>query len=260
MVGADANFTVFKNTDIQGFIGRSVTPGKEGNDAVGRLKYNWLSDLYEVFVEHLYIGPDFQHDVGFVRRLRHPAHRYGVHLGAAARSVSTSGISSSAARWSTLTDTHQRLLTREQIFQATSRFQNDDALRFNATETFDRVDAPFEIATGIFVPPGDYQFLDTWGEAETSGKRKVGGRFRVGGGDFYGGTRQYCADDARRGGRRRTCRSRPAYEFNDVDLPQGAFTTHVVNARMNVNLSNRWLTTTLAQYDSASQRQSSTSA
>ena len=67
--GADANFTVFKNTDIQGFIGRSVTPGKDGNDAVGRLKYNWLSDLYEVFVEHLYIGPDFQHDVGFVRRL-----------------------------------------------------------------------------------------------------------------------------------------------------------------------------------------------
>jgi hypothetical protein len=151
------------------------------------------------------------------------------------------------------TDTHQRLLTREQVFQATSRFQNDDAVRFNATETFDRVDRPFEIATGIVVPRGDYQFLDTWGEAETSGKRKVGGRFRVGGGDFYGGTRQYF---------QMTPAWRPsaylsfetAYEFNDVDLPQGSFTTHVVNARMNVNLSNRWLTTTLAQYDSASQR------
>jgi hypothetical protein len=44
------------------------------------------------------------------------------------------------------------------------------------------------------------------------------------------------------------------YEYNDVVLPQGAFTTHVVNGRMNVNLSNRWLTTTLAQYDSASER------
>ena len=39
-----------------------------------------------------------------------------------------------------------------------------------------------------------------------------------------------------------------------MDLPQGAFTTRVVNARMNVNLSNRWLTTTVAQYDSASKR------
>ena len=45
-----------------------------------------------------------------------------------------------------------------------------------------------------------------------------------------------------------------AYELNDVELPQGAFTTHVLNARINVNFSNRWLTTTVAQYDSASKR------
>jgi hypothetical protein len=44
------------------------------------------------------------------------------------------------------------------------------------------------------------------------------------------------------------------YEWNDVDLREGAFKTHLVNARVNVNLSNRWLTTTVAQYDSASRR------
>jgi hypothetical protein len=37
-----------------------------------------------------------------------------------------------------------------------------------------------------------------------------------------------------------------SYEFQDVTLPQGAFTTQVVNGRMNVNVSNTWLTTTLA--------------
>ena len=76
----------------------------------------------------------------------------------------------------------------------------------------------------------------------------------MGAGDFYGGTRNYV---------QMTPAWRPsahlsfetAYEFNDVELPQGAFTTHVVNARMNVNLSNRWLTTTLVQYDTASKRQ-----
>ena len=45
-----------------------------------------------------------------------------------------------------------------------------------------------------------------------------------------------------------------SYEYNDVTLPQGAFITHVVNGRMNFNVSNKWLTTTLAQYDSASSR------
>ena len=44
------------------------------------------------------------------------------------------------------------------------------------------------------------------------------------------------------------------YEINDVTLREGAFTTHVLNARANFNPSNRWLTTTLVQYDSASRR------
>ena len=248
--GADANLTVFKNTDIQGFLGRSVTPGRNGNDMVGRVKYNRLSDLYEVFIEHLYIGPDFQHDVGFARRrdiqrtdaafIWEPRpKRFNIRNFVFRNEVIYT------------TDTRRTLVSREQIFQATSRFQNDDALRFNATDTFDRVDRSFEIATGIFVPPGDYNFLDLFGEAESSGKRALAGRLRVGGGDFYGGSRRYV---------RVTPAWRPvsrisfetAYEFNDVELPQGAFTTHVVNARMNVNLSNRWLTTTLVQHDTAS--------
>jgi hypothetical protein len=250
--GADANFTVFKNTDIQGFLGRSVTPGRRGDDAVGRVKYNWFTDLYEVFVEHLYVGPEFQHDVGFVRRqgiqrsdtafIWQPRpERYNIRNFVFRGEVIY------------LTDIRRNLLTREQIFQTTARFQNDDVLRMNVTETFDRVERPFEIAEDIVLPIGDYEFRDTWGEVETSGERTLIGRLRVGGGDFYSGTRRYV---------RFTPAWRPwsllsvesAYEFNDVALREGPFTTHVVNTRINVNLSNRWLTTTLAQYDTASQQ------
>ena len=250
--GADANFTVFKNTDIQGFIGRSDTPGLNGNDAVGRFKYNWLTDLYEVFVEHLYIGDEFQHDVGFVRRTgiqrtdtafvwEPRPKRYNI------RNFVFRG------ELIYLTDVHRQILNREQIFAGTMRFQTDDVMRFNVTNTFDRLDEPFEIATGVTVPPGDYNFIDQWAEAETSGKRTLVGRLRAGGGGFYGGSRRY----VRLGPYWRPSSRlsfETVFELNDVDLPQGAFTTRVVNARMNVNLSNRWLTTTVAQYDSASKR------
>ena len=251
--GADANFTIFKNTDIQGFLGRSVTPGRRGNDLVGRVKYNWLSDLYEVFVEHLYIGPDFQHDVGFVRRR-------GIQRTDSAfiwepRPRRSQVIRNFVFRGQVIytTDIHRSLLSREQIFQTTTRFQNDDAVRFNVTDTFDRLDRPFLIADGVVLPAGDYNFRDVFGEAESSGSRVFIGRLRVGGGEFYSGTRRYL---------RFAPAWRPSsllsfestYEFNDVELREGAFTTHVLNARMNVNLSNQWLTTTLAQYDSASRR------
>jgi hypothetical protein len=250
VIGTDANFTLFKNTDVMGFIGKSWTPGRNGDDWVGRAKYNWTSDLYEVFVEHLYVGPDFQHDVGFVRR-RDVRRSNAVGVWEPRPGVLDIRNLVFRGELVYLTDSGGRLLTRDQIAQATSRWQSDDALRFNTTDTFDRLDQPFGIATGISIPPGDYRFRDNFVEFEGSGRRPLSGRIRAGRGDFYGGTRQYFQVAP-------SFKPLPlvsletGYEFNDVSLPQGSFTTHVLNARVNLNLSNRWLTTTLAQYDSAS--------
>jgi hypothetical protein len=253
VVGADATFALFKNTDFQGFLARSWTPGRSGDSFAGRAKYNWFTDRYELFAEHLYVGPEFQHDVGFVRRsdiqrsnlaaIWQP--RPGVldirNLVFRTELVYTS-------------DSARRPLTREQVFQATSRWQSDDALRFNLTDTFDRLDRPFAIAEGVTLPAGDYHFREQFVEGEIGGKRLLSGRVRYTTGQFYSGTRR---------GFRIAPAFKPSsvlsletsYEMNDVSLPQGAFTTHVVNARVNVNPSNRWLTATLAQYDSASHRQ-----
>ena len=252
VIGGDVNFTLFKNTDIQGFLAKSATPRVSGNDYAGRAKYNWFTDLHEVFLEHLYIGPEFKHDVGFVRRT-------GIQ-----RSDAAYIWQPRPHRWNVrnfvfrnelvyTTDISRRLLGREEISQWTTRFQSDDAARVNTTHTFDRVESRFEIARGVVVPAGDYGFRDTWVEYEGSGKRVLAGRIRYGGGAFYGGTHRYVQLAP-------AFRPMPlvsveaSYEYNDVALPQGAFTTHVVNGRMNFNLSNKWLTTTLAQYDSASSR------
>jgi len=251
-LGGDVNFTLFKNTDVQGFLAKSATPGVKGNDYAGRAKYNWFTDLHEIFLEHLYIGPEFKHDVGFVRRT-------GIQ-----RSDAAYIWQPRPRRWNVrnfvfrnelayTTDIRRTLLGREQISQWTTRFQSDDATRLNTTHTFDRVERAFEIAKGVIVPAGDYGFRDTWMEYEGSGKRTLAGRIRYGEGHFYGGSRTYVQVAP-------TFRPRPivsveaSYEYNAVTLPQGAFTTHVVNGRMNVNASNKWLTTTLAQYDSAASR------
>ena len=252
VIGGDANFTLFKNTDVQGFLAKSATPGVTGNDYAGRAKYNWFTDLNEIFVEHLYVGPEFRHDVGFVRRT-------GIQRSDAAYiwqpRPNVPHVRNFVIRNELVyvTDIHRTLINREQISQVTARFLSDDAARLNTTHTFDRVERAFEIARGVVVPAGDYGFRDTWAEYEGSGKRTIAGRIRYGGGDFYGGRRTYVQLAP-------AFRPMPlvsveaSYEYNDVTLPQGAFTTHVVNGRMNFNVSNKWLTTTLAQYDSASAR------
>lgn len=106
---------------------------------------------------------------------------------------------------------------------------------------------------GIVVPAGEYHYGEAWGEAETSGKRAVGAKVRFGGGDFYSGSRTFWQVGP---SYRPTSRLsfEAAYELNDVTLPQGAFTTHVVNARINVNISNRLLTSTILQRDTTADR------
>lgn len=252
VAGADATFTLGRSTDIQGFLARSWTEGRNGNAIAGRAKYNWFTDKFELFAEHLYIGPEFQHDVGYVRR-------------------SDIARSNGAAIWQPrpgvlnirnlvfrneliyLTDTHGRLMTREQIFQASSRWQTDDVIRFNTTGTFDRLEQPFEIARGVVLPPGEYSYREQWIEGEIGGKRTASGRLRYTGGSFYSGNH-------------RSVRVTPvlkphntfsldaSYEWNDVALPQGSFVTHVINARANITPTNKWIGTALAQYDTASRR------
>lgn len=254
VAGVDVNLSLFKNTDIAGFIGKSFTPGRSGDSWVGRAKYNWYSDLYELFLEHLYVGPAFRHDVGYVRRLD-VRRTDAAFIWEPRPKPLQKSLRNFVFRGELIytTDVEGRLLTRERIFQATGRFQSDDAVRFNSTATLDRLERRFEIARGIFVPAGEYDYRDSFAEAEASGKRLLAGKLRFGFGDLYGGRRRYWQLSP-------SFRPSPhfsleaSYERNSVKLAQGAFTAHVLNGRANLNLSNRWLTTTLVQYDSASER------
>jgi hypothetical protein len=253
VAGADATFTLFKNTDLQGFLARSFTPRRGGDSFAGRAKYNWFTDQYELFAEHLYVGPEFQHDIGFVRRTDIQRSN-GVAVWQPRPDVLELRNLVFRTEVVYVTDTGRTLLTREQVFQATARWQSDDAVRFNTMATLDRLERPFEIARGVTLPAGDYNFQEHFVEAEAGGKRRLSGRVRYGAGDFYSGRRQSVriAPAFKPG---QLLSAEASYELNDVTLPQGAFTSHVFNARANINFSNRWLTTTLLQYDSASRRQ-----
>ena len=42
----------------------------------------------------------------------------------------------------------------------------------------------------------------------------------------------------------------PAYQLSWVSLPQGKFTSHLINSQLNYAFSNRWLTATTLQHNS----------
>ncbi|MBI3940686.1 MAG: carbohydrate binding family 9 domain-containing protein [Acidobacteria bacterium] len=252
VAGADVNFTFFKNFDIQGSLGRSFTGGVNGDQKMGRLKLNLLSDIYELFLEHLYLGDDFRHDIGFVQRngirRTQPTILWKPRL--RSRSIRNLVFRQEVLYFS---DTHNHLLDRQQVFQFAVSFRDDSRLRFNTTHNLERLRADFRINPQVTIPQSVYRFRNYFVEYDSPPQHVTGIRTHWEWGNFYGGKRRILELGP-------SFKPWPgfssefSYQFNDLDLPQGSFRTHVVNSRFNVSLNNRWLTTAIAQYDSASKR------
>ena len=252
VAGADVNLTLFKNLDLQGALGRSFTSGVEGDQAMGRAKFNWFSERYEVFFEHLYVGDEFQHDVGFVRRSGIRRNNGLVTWDPRPQILNIRRVAIKA-EMEYLTDTDNFLLTRERSIQVRTHFHTGEILAFNSTDNREQLEGDFRITPEITIPLDVYGFRNQFVEYRSRPQQMLSALTRFGWGDFFGGKRKFVRVSP-------SFKPRPdfsadvAYEYNDIDLPQGSFTTYLINSRFNLNLSNRWLSTSLVQYESESKR------
>lgn len=116
----------------------------------------------------------------------------------------------------------------------------------------ERLLQPFEIFDGIVIPPGDYSFESYCVTANTGEHRALAGTVFACDGDFYGGTRLGA-------GSKFTWRPGPHFRFgagfdwNDIDLPQGAFITRLASLRADVAFTAKWYWENFVQYDNVSE-------
>ena len=130
--------------------------------------------------------------------------------------------------------------------------QTGDVLFIRANFAREVLDVPFAISPGVVIPVGDYSFTD-WGiEGRFAGYRAVSGNVAYTDGDFYGGTRARLFGNVVWAPSPRY-RTSLGFNINDVDLPQGRFTTRIMTAGFDVVFSSRLSWTNLIQYDNVSE-------
>ena len=83
-VGVDATFGFFRNLSLNTFVARTMTEGLTGDDMSYRAQLDYAADRYGVQLERLSVGNDFNPEVGFVRRYRHPPQFRAVQVQSAA--------------------------------------------------------------------------------------------------------------------------------------------------------------------------------
>ena len=224
-----------------------------GNDSTAHgFKIDYPNDLWDLALTYKRIGRDFDPSIGFVPR---PA----VHL--------TNGTANYRLRL-----THGPILQMLHEFEPSIahdlsgrwesyrvfsapinwRFRSGDRAEFNIVPTGERLVEPFEVASGVVIPPGSYSWLRYRLEASTAQKRRLYTQLTWWFGGFYDGQ----LDQFQWTGAWNPI-PLVTVEFtgerNLGRLPTGDFTQTVVGTRLRVNVSPDLSIASYVQYDTDSE-------
>jgi hypothetical protein len=111
---------------------------------------------------------------------------------------------------------------------------------------------PFAISRGILIPAGEYSFGDHGIEFAFSAHRRFSGRIARTDGDFYGGGRVRTFGNFTWAPSPRF-RTGMGFNIQEIDLPQGRFTTRIITATYDIVFSSTLSWTNQIQYDNVSE-------
>ena len=251
-IGADAQFTFFEHWATQTYLASTYSPGKPDDHWTGRVRSNWDSDRLLANIEYGGIGPNVNPEMGWLPRkdIRKSKAQFDWKPRPESKTIRQWFFRSNMDYIESIAGTME---TRTQDLTVESLLHSADRFAVRYSHLFDRIRRPFEIqGSGIRVLPGNY----TWDAAQVrfvpSPSRALSGevsvRWQPG---FYGGDNT----EVRWGPLWKASPNlslTPAYQFNHVSLPEGVFTSHLINSQVNYAFNNKWLTTTTVQYNSLS--------
>lgn len=159
-----------------------------GSSWAGRLWAGWRDDFWNVSAGAKHVGDSFVPRVGFVRRrgVRTGYATAGVHHQPATAAVNEIN-PYVEVDW--VGDLDGRMLTRIQSASLSVSFRDGSRLGVDASDNFERLDAPFAVQGDAVVPVGDHSFREVAFSAGTSAGRALSGGARVATGGFYNGDR-----------------------------------------------------------------------
>ena len=257
--GADARLATSqflgneRNFNFNAFWLQSRNAGVPEDDTAFGFSANYPNDLLEMRLDWRQIGENFRPALGFAPR---PGVRYlraDFVYGPRPRNflnVRRMLHEFFFTRWARL-DQGRAESWRFQMAPLLWNFNSGDHIEFNYAPVFERLFAPFEIADGVFLPPGDYSFTRWRAEVFTASKRALEVRVTWWFGTYWSGH----ADELRT---ILNWKVAPHFQASlDANqtfarLKEGNFVARLFTLRLNYSVSPFISISNFAQYDNDS--------
>jgi len=257
--GIDSNIRLFGNLDWNSYAVRSQTPGIENGDYALRSTLNWESNFFHGKGGVMQLGPGFNNDLGFYRRI--DVRKYLMDTGLRPRSpwLRAHGIREFHPH---LTWDYQEDLEGDIVFKKLhtgfSTFFNDGTVfEISVNPAANRLTSNFYPNAKMSSPiaPGLY----TWNEWQyylvSNQSRVISTSVRYTLGGLYSGTQRTINGSAT---------FRPNYRFYatlgmqrtaaELERPNLAFVNNLLTARVNYSFTTNMFVDALSQYDETSKQ------
>jgi len=248
VVGVDTTINPNQNLSMSGYFTASDDPGDDRQNVAWGGGFNWRGSIWNASSSFDSIGVNYDPQVGFLTRagVRH----FDPQVTFEPRPQGIGWIRNFTfqARNTAYVLDDGEVETWDGSYRVFGfRTMSDDWISISFNPSYERLLEPFEIQEGIVIPAGEYTYHDWSLYISTSDGRPINGTWRFSNGGFYDGNRINS---------RATVNYRPipylasetVWDFNDVALPGGAFTTNVVRQRFNVSFSPNLFLNSFIQY------------
>jgi len=250
MFGVDAALAFFENLTINSYYARSRTPGRRGDDSSYLGQFAYAGDRYGMNLEHLSVGDAFNPEIGFLRRESFRRSYAQGRFSPRPRSSPTVRKVTMEGSIDYITDLEGTLESREAQASTRVEFNSGGFWSTDYTRNYERIVAPFDIATGVRIASGAYTFQGVQTQYYLGPQQRITGRVNAATGSFYGGTRHEVGYDGRV---ELTSQFsiEPRLSINWIDLPVGQFTARLFGSRATYTMTTRMALSALLQYNSS---------
>ena len=243
----DGRVGIGRDMDIQGFAGRTDTPGREGRDHAYNVSANYESQTWRFQGGFMESGEDFNPEVGFVRRVGFRKVDGGIFYTWRPENFLKSFELRPHVTFNRFWDFSGFMETSLLHMDNRWEFEDSSSLVTAWNVRGEGVKQAFEIS-GIPVAPGEYEWNEgnIWFNYNRSAPVNAGVRLVFGG--FFGGDILSVRSQL-------NARYAETFNFsliwtrNDIDLPAGSVVTNLVGTRVAYNFSPRLFAQSLVQYN-----------
>ena len=251
--GLDAAFSFFDNVNFYGYWAQTRTPDMVGDDQSYQAAFNYTGDLFGLQVDRLFVGDNFNPEVGFKRRDEGFQRTYALaRFSPRPRSIRAVR----QFRWEGSVDYIENpaglVETRIHLGAFSTQLENSDVIGIDMEQRYDYVPYEFNAAGVVPIPVGNYDYRSVFMSYAMGQQRRVAGTLSLWKGGYYNG--DITAIGYSRGRVELTPQFslEPSISVNMIRLDEKDYTAPLVTSRITYTFTPRMFFGGLVQYNSVS--------